>query len=83
MTINHKLISGNNKEIYRRFPEVKGKKPSIRKRQLPKTRSIARSNTYLLTYKSQALTVTNRSMPYCVRVVANEKGKILKITMSH
>ena len=81
--MNQKQINNINKEVYRRFPEVNGKKPQVKKRQPAKTRSIKMSNTYSLTYRCEAKTVTNKLIPYYVRVTANEEGKILKIAMSH
>jgi len=83
MSMNQKQVDKISKEIYRRFPEVNGKKPQIRKRQLVKKRSILRSNTYSLTYRGQSKTLLNKTMPFYVRAVVNEDGKILKITMSH
>jgi len=83
MSMNQKQVDKISKEIYRRFPEVNGKKPQVRKRQLVKKRSILRSNTYSLTYRGQSKTLLNKTMPFYVRAVVNEDGKILKITMSH
>jgi hypothetical protein len=81
--MDQKTIQAISKQIYDRFPEVKGKKPKVRFQKSSGSRSIARHSTYLLTYNSNAKTATNKSLPYSVRVVANEEGKILKITMSH
>ena len=80
MSLNQKQIDLINKEVYKRFPEVRGKNPQVLRRKLPKTRSIVRSNTYSLTYRCQS---KNKAIPYCVRVIVNEEGRILKITMSH
>lgn len=81
--MNQKLIQHISQEVYRRFPEVRGKKPKVRSLDLPKSRSISRSPISLLTFQGQAVTSTGKAMPYYVRVVVNEQGRILKITMSH
>jgi len=81
--MNQKTIQDISQEVYRRFPEVRGKKPKVRAIALPKSRSIARSTVSLLTFQVQAVTSSGKTMPYYVRVVANEQGRILKITMSH
>ena len=83
MSMNQKQVDRISVEIYRRFPEVNGKKPQVRKRQFAKKRSISRSNTYSLTYRGQSKTLFNKTIPFYVRVIVNENGKILKITMSH
>jgi hypothetical protein len=81
--MNQKLIQNISQEVYRRFPEVRGKKPRVRSLELPKSRSISRILVSVLTFQGQAVTSTGKAMPYYVRVVANEHGRILKITMSH
>jgi len=81
--MDQKFIQIISQEVYRRFPEVRGKKPKVRSLNLPNSRSITRSPVCLLTFHGQAVTSTGKSLPYCVRVVANEQGRILKITMSH
>jgi len=81
--MNQKLIQDISQEVYNRFPEVRGKKPKVRSIKFPKTRSITRSPVYLLIFQNQSVTSTKRTLPYYVRVVINEQGRILKITMSH
>jgi hypothetical protein len=81
--MNQKTIQDITQEVYRRFPEVRGKKPKVRAMETPKSRSITRSSVSLLTFQGQAVTSSGKTMPYYVRVVANEHGRILKITMSH
>jgi len=76
------LIQAVSRKVYRRFPEVRGKKPKVQMCNSPRGRSILRSHAYLLTFRSHATTSTGKTLPYYVRVVVNEEGKILKITMS-
>jgi hypothetical protein len=80
-----KLVQAISKDIYRRFPEVSGVKPKVRRQDMPHAKSIAASTTYLLTFQSVAHTVTgdgSKSIPRWVRVVVSEQGKILKVTTS-
>ncbi len=78
-----KLIEAVSEEVYRRFPEVRGKKAKVRKVASPEGRSIGKSPTYLLIFQGQAVTANQKSLPYVVRAVVDERGKILKITLSH
>ncbi len=83
MAMNHDLIRAINQEVYRRFPEVEGKQPKVRQQNSLRKQADAKATTYLLIYQGQVTTSTNRSMTRLVRVVANDQGKILKITTSH
>jgi hypothetical protein len=43
----------------------------------------SRPPAYLLVYQSRKQTATGKTLPYIVRVVVEENGKILKTTLSH
>lgn len=64
-------------QIYRKFPEVDGVRPKIQSQELPES-----SPNYLLTFKGSATTANGKRMSRIVRVVATEKGKIVKVTTS-
>jgi hypothetical protein len=86
--MDQNLIEAVCEEVYRRFPEIRGKKPKVQKvssteELAQKGRSISRAPTYLLIFQSQAVTANQKSLPTLVRVVIDERGKILKISMSH
>lgn len=59
--------------VYRQFPEVKGASPSVK--QLP-------GEKYQLVFQGKVTTADGKSMERTVRVVADENGKILKMTTS-
>lgn len=81
--MNREQLQMINKEIYRRFPEVKDNPPKVERQDIAKTRSISKPITYLLIYKGKVLTAGQKTLPRLVRVVVNEDGKILKVTTSH
>lgn len=64
-------------QIYRRFPEVDGARPRVQSQ--PGNGS---SQNYLLIFKGSATTADGKKMPRVVRVVADERGKIVKVTTS-
>lgn len=78
--MNAKTIEGITQKIFHQFPEVAGGKPSIKAQPSAKTPDHAQ--TYLLTFKGHAQSNGGPSFPRTVRVVANEFGKILKVTTS-
>ncbi len=67
--------------IIRRFPEVDGIKPQIRRQRPPDAPPDSAVN-YLLIYKTRARGPGGRTIPRIVRVVVSPQGKIIKITTS-
>lgn len=67
-----------SKQVYRRFPEFKGIKPKVRSQQTAQTTR----HTYLLTYATRAKLAEDKFLERWVRVVADEAGKIIKISTS-
>lgn len=80
--MNNDLLPTINNQIYRQFPEFSGVKPSIQKHAPSKNPSEQTPITYLLIYSIHAQVANNKSMVRVVRVVVNEKGKIIKVTTS-
>ena len=62
-----------NKKVYRQFPELEGKSPSLSSRPGGET---------LYTYKGSVQLPNGKSMSRVVRVVVSESGRILKLTSS-
>jgi hypothetical protein len=70
-----------NSKVYRRFPEVKGKEPTVRLQNNP-DRISSSTRTYLLIYSGKIEISGNKSLSRIVRVVASEMGNIIKISTS-
>jgi hypothetical protein len=77
--VDNELINSISNKIYRQFPDVKGVKPKVQTQRFEGGKS---SNTYTLSFNTKVKTSNNKSMPYTVRVVVDERGKILKTTTS-
>ena len=77
-----KIVNAISKDVYRRFPEVDGKKPKVQRQAKPKNKSSASTNIYLLTYQAKVEVQGGKSIDRYVRVVATEKGNIIKMTTS-
>ncbi len=81
--MNEKLVENICREVFRRFPELRGKRPRIQPFSLEqRTSSPNASPKFLLTFQGKALTSTKKTLPYVVRVVVSAQGKILKMSMS-
>lgn len=71
-----------NREVYRRFPEIKGKKPKVQLLRPSNKRPADQAKTYVLVYGSQVKLDAHQELSRVVRVVAREDGQIVKITTS-
>jgi hypothetical protein len=81
--MDHLLIEHVNQMVYRRFPEMHGKKPKVLERRSSKNATGSDSHIYLFSYNTVANISPGKSLPRWVRVVVSDKGKIIKITTSH
>lgn len=75
-----KALKSISTQIYRQFPEVAGCQPKIRPQS--GAQSTGAGQTYVITYRGSATASNGKSIPRLVRVTANGKGKILKVTTS-
>jgi hypothetical protein len=58
--------------VYRQFPELKGVRPSVRQSE----------SAFLLIFSGKVTTADGKTLPRTVRVTANEKGNVLKLSTS-
>ena len=77
-----KLLNSISSQVYRRFPEVQGCHPKVQVQAASQAKSNPALPTYLITYRGSGMALNGKSIPRIVRVVANDQGKILKITTS-
>lgn len=81
-----KFIEKISNSIHSRFPEISGVKPKVRKQSIPgseKSRNNPPDQTnFLLTYQKNVKGPKGQTIQRWVRVVATQKGKIIKITTS-
>jgi hypothetical protein len=71
-------ISNVRKEVSNQFPEMTGVRPTVRKQETGKRGE----EHYLLTFKGKADLPGGRKISRVVRVVADERGRILKLSTS-
>ena len=78
--MDDKMVQSVNREIYRRFPELRDCKPKVQAYRPGKSKVSA---GYVLSYSRQAEVRPGSQLTFNVRVVTDELGKIVKITASH
>ena len=85
-SLNTQVINSVSRHIHQQFPETVGVQPKVTIQHSPSRKSGFQTdghpNTYLLVYSSKVVVSEGSSMTRLVRVVVNEKGKILKISTS-
>lgn len=65
--------------IYRQFPELAGKKPTVRTQRV-----VGGSKTqFALTFRGQGRTADGHNLSRTIQVTADADGRILKIAVSH
>lgn len=66
-------ISKIDQQVFRQFPYLNGTTPEIEQQN---------ENHWLLIYKGSAVTADGHEMPVVVRVIADNDGKVIKLTSS-
>jgi hypothetical protein len=81
--MNEKTIDDICKEVYRRFPEIRGVKPKIQPYRPSIAQSASASTKSLLIFQGGGVTDSKKTLTYIVRVVVDADGKISRMSMSH
>jgi hypothetical protein len=72
-------------QIHRRYPEFANVLPKVREQTIRHAQQTTLQPTFLLTFHSSAKTASRagvKTLPRVMRVVVDERGKILKVTTS-
>ena len=70
-------INKVSRKVAKQFPEMKGIKPAIRRRS-----GSGKAQHFELTFKGKVEVPGGRSLRRVVRVVADEKGKVIRMSTS-
>lgn len=70
-------LSKVNHQVAKQFPEMAGVQPSVRRQE-----SAGDANHFLLVYKGKAELPGGRQLTRIVRVVADERGRIVRMSTS-
>ena len=76
--VDGKDLDDIRREVAKKFPEMEGVKPSVKAQSGPN----GSGDQYLLTFKGKADLPGGRKMNRIVRVVADERGRIIKMSTS-
>jgi hypothetical protein len=76
MSLNNSQVDTISKQVYQKFPELKGVSPQVQTQSAPKT--LGASEHFLLVFKGK----TPQNIVRVVRVTADGKGRVLKMSTS-
>jgi hypothetical protein len=75
--MDRELVAKIAKEVTRRFPEMAEACPSVRRQETPDGKE-----QYVLTFKAKAALPGGKSMQRIVRVTADARGKVTRMSTS-
>ena len=81
MALSSDQIASITSQVYQQFPEIKGTPPAVHSQASAKTPG-APDGRFVLTYRGRGAGVGGHSILRIVRVVADERGQVLKISTS-
>ena len=80
MPLNSTQIEAIAKQVYQKFPELRGIAPEVQSQQAPGAKSFQAAAHYLVIFKSRGR--QNPAINQVVRVTADLKGRVLKMSTS-
>jgi len=81
MNLSSSQIDAIARQVYRQFPEIKEARPAVQNQPGAKTPGTP-GGRFVLTFKGKGQGPGGQSIVRIVRVVADERGKVLKISTS-
>lgn len=82
MGLSSAQIESISRQVYRQFPEVKDARPAVANQATSKDAGTTAARRYLLTFKGRGSGPGGQSIMRIVRVVADDRGKVLKMSTS-
>ncbi len=82
MALSSSQIDSISRQIYRQFPEIRDARPMVQNQAGAKAAGFGGSDQYVLTFRSRGQGPGGRTIHRIVRVVADDRGKVLKVSTS-
>ena len=73
--LSKKQVEAICRRVYKRYPDLRGVRPRVKAER-------ARDDRFQLLFKTTVALPDGPSLPITVRAVADEKGRVLKMTSS-
>jgi hypothetical protein len=82
MALSSSQIDSISRQMYRQFPEIRDARPMIQNQAGAKAASVGGTEQYVLTFRGSGQAPGGRVINRIVRVVADGRGKVLKVSTS-
>lgn len=82
MALTSSQLNAIAEQVYRKFPELKGTRPVVQSRNTPGAKSPEASANYLVTFKGSGQAAGRQTIQRVVRVTADVRGNVIKISTS-
>jgi hypothetical protein len=80
MPLSAAQIDAISRQVYGQFPELRGSRPVVQAQAVAKT--AGGSGRFVLVFKGDGRGPGGQAIPRIVRVVADERGRVVKISTS-
>jgi hypothetical protein len=80
MSLNPSQIDSISRQVYGQFPDLRGARPTVQPQAASKSPGAA--DRFLLTFKGSGRGPAGQTIQRIVRVVADERGRVIKISTS-
>ncbi len=78
MPLNNAQLASIAKQVYQKFPDLKGVSPQVQGQSAPGAKALGAADQYLIVFKGK----TMQNIIRVVRVTADSKGRVLKMSTS-
>jgi hypothetical protein len=82
MSLTNHQLDAISRQVYTQFPDMKGARPSVQPHASAKSAVASSSARFIVTFKGRGHGPGGQSIQRIVRVVADERGKVLKMSTS-
>ncbi|MBI5293282.1 MAG: hypothetical protein HY872_15515 [Chloroflexi bacterium] len=82
MSLKSDQLQAIAKEVYQKFPELKGVRPDVQNQPVPSAKTPGEGERYLLTFKGVSVLAGTGRLVRVVRVTADGRGRVLKMSTS-
>lgn len=80
MPLNIAQLNAIAKQVYQKFPELKGAAPVVQGQSFPGAKSPGADDRYVVTFKGAGRGAEPHNIVRVVRVTADSRGRVIKIS---
>jgi hypothetical protein len=82
MALSSSQIDSISRQMYRQFPEIRDARPMVQNQAGAKSAGVGGTDQFVLTFRGSGQGPGGKVINRIVRVVADDRGKVLKVSTS-